>query len=557
MALSLGLGLAACGTVGVRSAAAPHPSEVTGQRADRSGLYLLYAYQGFLRDESDGSEPLDSSRWAKGALAAAALAKDGFPGTASDAARWTAAALEDCGSQTFRCQNTQLTLGRLLLQFPDVLPPDLRSRVRLAVSRGAPPPGPDQVSNPWRFTETENQRVVEAARSVVAESVGGRADSAAMAGWTDYLRAFFAVHEQQGWYEAESPGYLAISMTALLQIADFAPDEELRAAARRELDRLFLAWAREQAGGFPAGAKSRTYVHWALGATNTPWQAWAWLLAGIGEPERIRFVDAPQLAVSRYRPPSRAVRALATRRFLPPYEIRARRSLQTGRRRPLDLARTSWATPDYVLGAAQSIAGLSIGISGGQEIVAALFPEGGGFAPLYLWSRNRNPHEDRWKSWVGQDFAVASRNRVVARLGRTDSVPADLGHAYLAPGWSRPIPVSDSVVVARRGPVYAALVTSGGWRVARAAERFPEYFGGDPAYSLAWVAVPERQPAAIALIVGRRAEDGDFSTFAAAVAARASLRVVGREIELIEVGAERLSFSPGEYAYLGGRFLSP
>lgn len=554
------IGLAAC------RASAPGPWGTPGSpdrrsERDAASLYLYYAYQGFLRDERDDSDPKDSSRWAKGALAAAALARKGFPGAATDAARWTEAALADCASEkSFRCQNTQLTLERLVLQFPDTLPAALKERVKKAVSGGAPPPGPEQVADPWRFVETENQRVVQAARSLVAEVVAGRDESASVSGWSAYLLAFFAAHEREGWYEAESPGYLAISMTALLQIADFAPGEELRTAARRELDRLFLAWAREQAAGFPAGAKSRTYVHWALGATNTPWQAWAWLLAGIGDPRQIRFVDAPQLAVSGYRPPAAAVKALAERRLEPPYEIRSRRTLQTGRRRPLDLARTSWATPDYVLGAAQSVEGLSIGISGGQEIVAALFPEGGGFAPLYLWSRNRNPHEDRWKSWVGQDFAIAERNRVLARLGRPGGGGGDLGdlgHAYLAPGWSRPVRVSDSVVVARRGAVYAALVTAGGWQVARAATRFPDYFGGDPAYRDAWVAVPNVQPAAIALIAGRRAEDGDFATFASGVASRASLRVVGRELELVEVGAERLAFAPGAYAFVGGRALTP
>ncbi|HEV7667873.1 MAG TPA: hypothetical protein VGS22_05070 [Thermoanaerobaculia bacterium] len=563
------IGLAACRatapappspspTAGAAELARPGPAR--SERRDAAPLYLFYAYQGFLRDELDETDPKDSSRWAKGALSAAALARNGFPGAAADAARWTEAALDDCAAAgSFRCQNTQLTLERLILQFPNVLPPALRERLRKTASAGAAPPGPQQIADPWRFAETENQRVVQAARSLVAEVVAGRIDSASASGWNDYLLAFFAAHEREGWYEAESPGYLAISITAVLQIADFAPGEELRSAARRQLDRLFLAWAREQAAGFPAGAKSRTYVHWALGATNTPWQAWAWLLAGIGDPQQIRFVDAPQLAVSGYRPPAEAVKALAQRRFQPPYEIRSRRTLRTGTRRPLDLSRTSWATPDYILGAAQSIAGLSIGVSGGQEIVAALFPEGEGFAPLYLWSRNRNPHEDRWKSWVGQDFALAERNRVLARLGRAGegSDPGDLGHAYLAPGWSRPRKVSAQVVVARRGPVYAALVTAGGWQVARAAARFPEYFGGDPAYRDAWVAVPDVQPASIALIVGRRAEDGDFAQFAAAVAVRASLRVAGREIELEEIGAERLAFSPGEYAFVGGRRIDP
>src|SRR5262249_38904364 len=156
-----------------------------------------------------------------------------------------------------------------------------------------------------------------------------------------------AAHDRDGWYEQESPGYLAFSITSLLQLADYAPQAAVRDGATRQLNVLFAAWAQEQVGGFPAGAKSRTYVHWALGERNTPWQAWAWLLGGLGGlggRERISFLDPPELAVAAYRVPLPIRRLLAERRREPPYEIRARRSIDLPGRRDLDTARYSYAT---------------------------------------------------------------------------------------------------------------------------------------------------------------------------------------------------------------------
>src|SRR3954452_2671199 len=140
-------------------------------------------------------------------------------------------------------------------------------------------------------------------------------------------------------------------------------------------------------------------------------------------------MDRPELPVSRYVIPESAVRLLTERRKQPPYEILERRRITPAKRRAVDTALYAWATPDYILGAAQTVGNLSLRVSGGQEIVATLYAEGPEFAPLYLWSRTKET-ENEAAELDTQDQAVGSRNLVVARL---DSPGQGLGHAYLAP----------------------------------------------------------------------------------------------------------------------------
>jgi hypothetical protein len=146
---------------------------------------------------------------------------------------------------------------------------------------------------------------------------------------------------------------------------------------------------------------------------------------------------------------------------------------------------------------------------------------------------------------------VGSRSLVVARL---DSPGQGLGHAYLAPAWSKPEVVGEAgdVVVSRYGDTYVALVTSGGWEVAAATARFPDYYGpaDKPRRGLAgsWVAVPRKQPASVGLQVGRRAEDGDFAAWKKkAAAARLTLGADG-EIHFAAGGGGGLDFLPGRRA---------
>lgn len=565
-------------TAAAPAAAAPAAATPSPPPAGRALEYLELGHAQLSRLERR-IKRLGEDRDGLGALAAAALAAAGRP-TAADAARWTASVLDACRGRwgKLQCQHAQLSLQRIALQYPQALPPPLLVRVRAEGAVAPPPPGPEACRDPWRFKETENQRVLLIARSLVAEVLAGRPDSPAARGWAEYAAAFLAAHGRDGWYEAESPGYIASSMTALLHLADHAPRPAVREAAARQLSILFAQWAQAQVGGFPAGPKSRTYVHWALGARNTAWQAWAWLAGGLAAAEGISFMDWPELPASGYRIPQPVAELVAERRRQPPYEIKGRRRIDLGERQDLDAAFYSYATPDYVLGAAQAVDGLRFTVSGGQEILATLFPEpsppaappptaptpGGpssaiaaaepaparcaAFAPLYLWSRTANPRRDRWRSWADQDFAVAHRNVVLARLGAADSA----GHAYLAPSWSPPEVVRGEVLFTRCGDTYAALVTEGGWEAAPAPQRFPGYYGGDRAFRDAWVAVPRVQPARIALEVGRREEDGSFERFRARLAA-ARLEDVEGELRYRASDGQPLAFRPGTSASAGGR----
>jgi hypothetical protein len=500
-----------------------------------------------------GRQPL-----ASGALAAAALAAEGGPEAPklrAEAAGWVTGVLDACPRwHTNECARSQLPLERLVLEYPETLSPELLARLREAVSNSVPPPGEAQIQNPWSFADTENQRMIAMARSLVGQVVAGTPDSPTARGWGAFAEAFLKAHDRDGWYEAESPGYLALSITGLLQLADHAPQATVRDLARRQLDVLLTTWAQEQVGGYPAGPKVRTSDVWALSRQSSPWQAWAWLAAGTGDPAEINFMDRPELPVSRYQIPEGVVRLLAGRRRQSPYEIRARRKIAESKRRRYEAALYAYATPDYILGASQSVDGQALRVSGGQEIVATLYAESPAFAPLYLWSRTKPLKGDGAGEIDTLDQAVASRNLLLARL---DTPGAGLGHAFLSSPWSPPEALGDNVIVSRCGDAYVALVTRGGWDVAPALAKFPDYYGGGNKrrreLAHAWVAVPRRQPASVALVAGRRAEDGDFAAWKKK-AATARL-TVGEDGAIHFTGGDGKSsdFVPGRRATIAGR----
>jgi len=529
----------------------PAPRERLSEREAgylERGLAQIRRMQGNF--EWIGRQPL-----ASGALAAAALTAEGRPDASAlrqEASRWVDGVLNGCPQwHTNECARSEIPLQRLVLQYPEALPPEQLVRLREAVSSAAPPPGEAQVRDPWSFGDTENQRMIAMARSLVAQAVAGTPGSPAARGWGDFAEAFLQAHGRDGWYEAESPGYLALSITGLLHLADYAPQPAVRELARRQLDVLFAAWAQRQVGGYPAGAKSRTSAGWALSRQSSPWQAWAWLAAGIGDAGKINFMDRPELAVSRYQIPEGVVRLVADRGKQAPYEIRERRRIAPAKRRSVDAALYTYATPDYILGVSQSVGGLALRVSGGQEIAATLYCESPEFAPLYLWSRTRTPASNKDEELNALDQAVARRNLVLARL---DTPGAGLGHAFLSPPWSKP-EVTGDVAVSQCGDAYVALVTAGGWDVAPAIERFPDYYGQgkrrrrDLAGS--WVAVPRVQPASVALLAGRRAEDGDFAAWKKKSAA-SRLEVVDGEIRFTAGSGARSTFLPGARAALAG-----
>ena len=112
------------------------------------------------------------------------------------------------------------------------------------------------------------------------------------------------------------------------------------------------------------------------------------------------------------------------------------------------------------------------------------------------------------------------------------------------------------VVVSRSGDAYVALVTEGGWDVGPAVEKFPAYYGADKRrrrdLAGAWVAVPRRQPASVALQAGRQAEDGDFAAWKKK-AATARLAVVEGEIRFTAGDGTRFDFLPGRRATVAGK----
>lgn len=546
-------GILTAGLAVLSAAAAPKAG-----LAPREVRYLELAVEQIQRMETKrgGLGPEFQQNLAAGALASAGLAAEKRPDVAkrrADAVRWAASALDSCSKRwsTGKCARTQLPLQRLYLQYPDLLPAELRERLKAEVSTAPPPPAADAVRDPWAFKETENQRMVTLARSLVAHTVAGTPQSPGAQGWGTYAEAFLLAHDREGWYEGESHGYMVLSITALLQIADHAPQARVRELAARQLDLVFAAWAQEQVGGFPAGAKTRTYSHWALSDRSTPWAAWAWMLGGQGSTEGMIFMERPDLAVARYEVPESVVKLLTERRKQASYEVKERRRIALGKRKDLDASLYSYATPDYILGTAQTVSGMSLAVSGGQEIVATLYAEGTEFAPVYLWSRTSNSNEERWKSWMGQDQAVGHRNLVVARLGAGEA----LGHAYLSPAWSKPevIGSAGEIAVSRYGDTYVALVSPGGWEIAAAQERFPDYYGQSKLIRGSWVAVPKRQPATVAMEVGRRAEHGELEAWKKKVAAA---RVEGtEEIRFTASDGTALSFVPGQRATAAGRAL--
>ncbi|HEY0783507.1 MAG TPA: hypothetical protein VGE98_13695, partial [Thermoanaerobaculia bacterium] len=535
----------------------PYPSP--GVPRERRLLFLEKARDEMRRLSVDGLP--DEQRTAAAAIAPAARAAAGRA-TGDEAVKDTEAVLDDCHGQWQRvgCERAKLALQRVALAYGVTLPAELRARLRAKVGAAGAVPSEDAIAHPWTFRETENQRIVSIAGNLVATAVAGDPDGDLARGWGDLALAFLAAHDRDGWYEAESPGYIATSMTALLHLSDFAPQPAVRRLAARELSLLFADWAQRQVGGFPAGPKSRTYLQWALGASTTPWLGWAWLLGVREETADVQFLDWPELAASGYEVPAAVVRLLRERRRVPPYEIAVRRRIELKGRLSLDTALASYATPDYVLGAAQSVDALRLAVSGGQEIVATLYVEGPRFAPLYLWSRTRNATSDRWRTRVRQDLAVGHRNAVLARLGADGSAT---GHAYLAAAWSAPRvlpkerPGDCDVAVTRSGDTYAALLTVGGWEVAPAHQRFPAYYGRD--FVDSWVVVPQRQPADVALWVGRREKDGEIERWVERVR-RARFYAGPGGLTLLlppdaKEGFRRFFYLPGERASVDGRPL--
>lgn len=514
-----------------------------------------------------------AQRFSHGALAAALLARatddpEERRRLTAEARRTLTRALDLCSGAGWGrndCFRAASVMERVALSAPEVVGDELLTRLAGQLHD----PGDAPVGGPWGFGETENQRAVRLATGLgylaLHQQVDGGEPSPRrlrqMREWSDATVDFLAARDRQGWYEQDSPGYLGTSVDALLHLADFAPDPLVRNLASRQLSVLLAGWAQSQVRGFPAGAKTRTYQHWALGPRNTPWQAWYWWLTGDGEDaggrKGLNLLDAPILPASGYRVPEAVVELLAepAREARGPYELRERRQIDLASRRDVDGAIYSWVTPDYTLSAAQAVDGLALGISGGQEIMATLYAGCTSFAPLYLWSRTQAPRSERWRSWTDSDQAAGSESVILAQLG--DGGPGSkgaLGHAYLDADWEAPRPLGDDTVTVRCGDVYAALTSPGGFEVADAQGRFGDFYGKDPVLAGARVAIPRRAGGPIALEVASAREVGDYDTFRTRIADGSELRTLPEgAIAYRSADGRELVFDPGKSLAVDGR----
>src|SRR5919206_4813353 len=206
--------LALAGVLFTGLTAAPPPAAPAAQPwkklAERETRYLEMELAQIRRMKGHfdwiGRQPL-----AAGALAAAALASQGRSDAAAlraEASRWVDGVLDSCAKwHTNECARSQIPLQRLVLQYPEALPPAQLARLRQAVSNAAPPPNEGQIRDPWSFPDTENQRMISMARSLVAQAVAGTPGSPAARAWGDFAAAFLAAPHRHGWYEAGSPRY--------------------------------------------------------------------------------------------------------------------------------------------------------------------------------------------------------------------------------------------------------------------------------------------------------------------------------------------------------------
>src|SRR5437764_9424395 len=152
LAALLALALAACAAPPVTRPALRSIAPEDAGAAARRRLDLEIAYRqmrGFDRG-AGAAAGRDGGRLAAGALVAAALAARG-EATADDAARWAAGALAACRGlwAEHACQHAQLTVQRLALQYPAVLPAALLPELRAAAAYApGPPPGAGEIAQP-------------------------------------------------------------------------------------------------------------------------------------------------------------------------------------------------------------------------------------------------------------------------------------------------------------------------------------------------------------------------------------------------------------------------
>ena len=316
-------------------------------------------------------------------------------------------------------------------------------------------------------------------------------------------------------------------------------------------------WAQEQVGGFPAGAKSRTYVP--LGAQPPQHR-----LARLGlarrrarrSAEGINFMDWPELPVSRYAAPGgRSRELLAERRRQPPYEIKERRRIDLGERMDLDAALYSYATPDYILGTAQAVGGLAparLGRPGDRR--RRLYAESAAVRaalPLepHATTRRQGPLAELETRGPGAWGTRTSVARPARRPGRGSATPTSRRR------WSQPERARATAWSSSRAAATPTWPWSpraaGRWR--RRSSASPATTAGKQAPDLAgsWVAVPRAQPAQGGAGGGAPGGGRRLRGLEEAGRRRRASQVVEGELRFTASDGTRSTFLPGRRAAAG------
>ena len=133
--------------------------------------------------------------------------------------------------------------------------------------------------------------------------VSGRTGAEQQAVARERLRNWFASVDAHGFAEWNSAAYYPIDFIGLLALHKLAADADIRALAKRELDRLFVMIGLHTVNGVPAGSMGRAYEKELFAAASTELATYAhiawgdgWVGAGVK--------SVPMFCLSDYVPPA-------------------------------------------------------------------------------------------------------------------------------------------------------------------------------------------------------------------------------------------------------------
>lgn len=335
-------------------------------------------------------------------------------------------------------------------------------------------------------------------------------------GWTGHHHAAHGSAQAEQWLtrklaggysEFDSNAYVAVDILALTSLIEFAKDERIVALAERLLDKTLFTLAVNSWHGAHVCAHGRSYVQTQRSARLEETASIMWLCWGMGALNHATLPATVLATAERYQMPSQIREAAQV-----PAEFVARQRYRGEYRQHHDLLSRPYAsdlivykTPDAMLSSVQDY---RPGLPGLQEHIwaATIGPE----TQVYVThAPNDATHSSaRPNSWAG--------NRILPRVRQYDNVllahyrippddPMGFTHAWFPISTMDEWTTAGPWIAGRRDDGYIALATEGGTRVLTTGPNaYQELRPQGPGTS--WVCT-----------VGRRATDGSFADFVAAL----------------------------------------